>query len=104
MEASREEKLREKLTSELGVASWKGLLPDTLNKSLFYLSPDIDLVEVGMRVALDHLSEVKKLLETGFLTRPTVDQMKHWETEGSLFQFIIVEPFVFFQDYTEPVC
>ncbi len=100
---NREEKLREKLTGELGITTWRGLLPDTLNKSLFFVSSELDLIEIGIHVAMDHTAEVKKLLESDRLVRPGKEQMEHWDKEGSLFQFIIVEPFVFFQDYTEPV-
>jgi hypothetical protein len=99
MSTQREQHLREKLTGELGVATWKGLIPETLTKSLFFVSPDLDLVEMGVQVALDHTSEVNKWLENGHLTRPTPEQITAWETFGSLFQFIIVEPYVFFQEY-----
>jgi hypothetical protein len=99
MSIQREQLQREKLTRELGVATWKGLIPEMLTKSLFFVSPDLNLVEVGVQVALDHAGEVKKWLETGALTRPTPEQITAWETFGSLFQFIIVEPYVFFQVY-----
>jgi hypothetical protein len=99
MTTQREQQLREKLTGELGVSTWKGLLPDTLTKSLFLVSPDLNLVDVGVEVALDHTSEVKQWLDAGKLTRPTQEQISKWETFGSLFQFIIVAPFVFFQEY-----
>jgi hypothetical protein len=99
MSTQHEQQLREKLTGELGVATWKSLIPEMLTKSLFYVSSDLDLVEVGVQVALDHTSEVKKWLETGHLTRPTPEQITAWETFGSIFQFIIVEPYVFFQEY-----
>ena len=99
MSTQREQQLREKLEGELGVATWKGLIPEMLTKSLYYVSPDIDLIEVGVQVALDHTSEVKKWLETGALARPAPEQITAWETFGSLFQFIIVEPYVFFQEY-----
>jgi len=59
MSTQREHQLREKLEGELGVATWKGLIPEMLTKSLYYVSPDIDLVEVGVQVALDHTSEVR---------------------------------------------
>ena len=78
MSAQRERQLREKLTGELGVATWKGLIPEMLTKSLFYVSPDLDLVEVGVQVALDHTGEVKNWLETGALTRPTPEQITAW--------------------------
>jgi hypothetical protein len=94
-----EQKLRDKLTGELDVSSWKGLIPDMLSKSFFFVSKDLDLVEVGVQVALDRTSEVKHWLDSGLLKRPTEDQIRHWETFGSLFQFIIVEPYVFFQEY-----
>jgi hypothetical protein len=99
MTTQREQQLREKLTGELDVSSWKGLIPEMLSKSLFLVSKDLDLVDVGVQVALDHTNEVKQWLDSGLLKRPTKDQISHWETFGSLFQFIIVEPYVFFQEY-----
>ena len=38
-------------------------------------------------------------LDEGLLTRPTKEQIDEWESFGSLFRFIIVAPFVFFQEY-----
>lgn len=99
MPTQSEQQLRDKLTGELDVSSWKGLIPEMLSRSLFSVSKDLDLVEVGVRVALDCTSEVKQWLDSGLLKRPTKDQISHWETFGSLFQFIIVEPYVFFQEY-----
>ena len=99
MTMQREQQLREKLTGELDVSSWKGLIPEMLSKSLFLVSKELDLVEVGVQVALDYTSDVKQWLDSGLLKRPTKDQISHWETFGSLFQFIIVEPYVFFQEY-----
>jgi hypothetical protein len=99
MTTQREQKLREKLIGELDVSSWKGLIPEMLSKSLFCVSKDLDLVEVGVQVALDHTSQVKQWLDSGLLKHPTKDEISQWETFGSLFQFIIVEPYVFFQEY-----
>jgi len=100
MGTSREQRLREKLKEEIGVSSWKGLIPETLTKSLFLVSKGLDLVEVGVQVALDNTGEVKKWIEGGLLVRPTKEQIAAWESYGSLFRFIIVAPFVFFQEYT----
>ncbi len=102
MTVQREQHLREKFTSELGVATWRGLIPDVLSKSLFLVSSELDLVEVGVHVALDHTSEVRQWIESGALKRPATEQMKEWEKVGSLFQFIIVEPYVFFKEYNIP--
>ena len=102
MTTKREQHLREKLTGEIGVSSWKGLIPDMLTQSLFFVAPDLDLVEVGVQVALDHTGEIKKWLDAGRLTRPSKEQIDEWETFGSLFRFIIVAPFVFFQEYDVP--
>lgn len=102
MTTQTEQHLREKLASELGVSTWRGLLPDVLSKSLFHVSADLDLVEVGVHVALDHTGEVKQWLDSGALKRPSAEEMSQWEKEGSLFRFIVVEPYVFFQEYTVP--
>jgi len=102
MTAQREQQLREKFASEVGVSTWRGLIPDVLSRSLFLVSPELDLVEVGVHVALDHTSEVRQWLDSGALKRPETEQMKAWESGGSLFRFIIAEPYVFFQEYRVP--
>ena len=99
MESQRERQLREKLTEEVTVSTWKGLIPDMLTRSLFIVSPDLDLVEVGVAVALDRTPRIKEWIDDGRLARPTGEQITRWETTGSLFRFIIVQPFVFFQEY-----
>lgn len=99
MESQREKQLREKLTGEVTVSTWKGFIPDMLTRSLFIVSPDVDLVEVGVQVALDHTARVKEWIDSGKLSRPSKEQIEEWETMGSLFRFIIVAPFVFFQEY-----
>lgn len=104
MESQREKQLREKLSGEVNVSTWKGLIPDMLTRSLFIVSPEIDLVEVGVQVALDHTSRVREWIDAGKLARPTKEQIDEWETTGSLFRFIIVAPFVFFQEYEAVSC
>lgn len=104
MDTQRERNLREKLTAEVAVSTWKGLIPDLLSKALFMVSPGVDLVEVGVQVALDNTSQVKAWIESGDLARPTEEQIRVWEASGSLFRFIIVSPFVFFQEFQVPSC
>jgi hypothetical protein len=104
MESQREKLLREKLTGEVTVSTWKGLIPDMLTRSLFLVSPGLDLVEVGVQVALDHTDRVRQWIDAGTLARPTKEQISAWETFGSLFRFVIVQPFVFFQEYEAESC
>ena len=75
-----------------------------LTRSLFIVSPDLDLVEVGVQVALDHTDRVKAWIDSGRLTRPTKEQIEEGETTGTLFRFIIVAPFVFFPEYEAVSC
>jgi hypothetical protein len=102
METQRESQLREKLSSEMTVSTWKGLIPDLLSRALFIVSPGLDLVEVGVQVALDNTAMVKEWIDSGELARPTEDQIRAWQDTGSLFRFIIVSPFVFFQEFEPP--
>lgn len=104
MESQRENQLREKLTGEVTVSTWKGLIPDMLTRSLFMVTAELNLVDVGVQVALDHTDRVKEWIDTGRLARPTKEQIDAWETTGSLFRFIIVAPFVFFQEYEATSC
>ncbi len=104
MDTQRERQLREKLSSEVCVSTWKGLIPDLLSRALFIVAPDLDLVEVGVQVALDNTMLVNEWIASGSLSRPSREQIDEWETTGSLFRFIIVSPFVFFQVFESPTC
>lgn len=99
MTSQQEIQLRGKLTAEVTVSTWKGLIPDMLTRALFMVSADLDLVEVGVHVALDHAARVKEWIDAGKLARPVQGQIAEWENTGSLFRFIVVAPFVFFQEY-----
>lgn len=99
MDAHKETQIRDKLASEVSVSTWKGLMPDLLTRALIIVAPHLDLVEVGVQVALDNTDRVKEWIEAGSLARPTKEQISEWESTGSLFRFIIVAPFVFFQAF-----
>jgi hypothetical protein len=91
-----EQSLRKKLTSEVERVSWRPLLPHQERGHLWLLAEGLDLVDVGLAVALDRVQEVSEWIQTGRLRRPEPDEVKAWDLDpvAQHFEFLIVQPFV----------
>ena len=88
--------LRKKLMSEVDRVSWRPLAPHHERGVLWLLAMDLDLVEVGMAVAEDRVSDVSAWIQTGQLRRPTDGEVQAWfdDPVAQHFAFLIVQPFV----------
>ena len=87
--------LREKLQGEVGRVSWRSLVPHQQRGHLWLLE-DLDLVSVGLAVAMDQLETVSGWTQRGRLRRPTSGEVAAWEDDPTAqhFEFLIVQPFV----------
>ena len=96
--------LRKKLASEVDRVSWRPLSPHYERGVLWLLSPDLDLVEVGLAVAEDRVADVSVWIQTGKLRRPTEGEVQAWFDDpiAQHFAFLIVQPFVLVVEYKGP--
>ena len=91
-----EQSLRQKLLTEVERVSWRPLHPHHERGHLWLLSEGLDLVDVGLAVALDRVHEVSEWIQAGKLRRPEPEEVIAWDLEpvAQHFEFLIVQPFV----------
>ena len=91
------ENLREKLEKEVGPADWKVIGPHYNRGAVIIVSPELDLIDVAIKVAEDDVDLVQDWIKEEKLLRPTPDDAKEWEESGRELTSIVVSPFVLVQ-------
>ena len=84
------QQLVQKLSGEVGVVSWEALSPHAERGALFWVDQSLDLVEVGVSLALDDSSSVKAWHEAQLLLPAAALNPKQF----AAFRFLIIQPFV----------
>ncbi len=95
---SSEDSLYTKLSSDIDNTKWDLLAPHHERNAAFYITPDVELIAVAMAMARDESQYVKEWINQGKLLPPTQDQIKQWSEEGTDFKYIIIQPYVIFQN------
>ena len=86
----------ERLSQEVGEASWQLLKPHAERGGLFFVHSELDLVAVAAAVADDASETVAGWMEQQKLSCPTMAEIAmHAEDAERLWTFVIVQPFVF---------
>ena len=93
-----EESLKSKLEEQIQEARWDWLAPHHARGALVWVSMDLELAEVGFRMAENDAVAVQNWLSTGQLQRPLDFQTEAWADPAKRFLFLIVQPFVLFQE------
>lgn len=90
---------KDKLVLEIDVAKWEWLKPHNDRDSLFVVSRDLELAEVGARVAADDAATVQRWLASHLVTKPSAEQSTIWGKDPSIsFDMLIVSPFILIQE------
>ena len=91
-----ESDLKSKLESELDFTSWSALQDHHKREALFLVSQSIDLIEVGLAIAKDNVSQVKIWQQNDSLRRPKKNEVSDWEKSdhSNIFQFLVIRPYV----------
>ena len=82
--------LYQKLYSEVGVASWEALSPHAERGALFWVNQNLDLIEVGVSLALDDTSSVKAWHDAELLLPAALQAPQDF----AVYRFLIIQPFV----------
>ena len=93
------EELRSKLSTEIEETDWNALKKHNENETVFFVSSDLDLIDVSVAVATDKSHFVKVWLDSGQLARPTDEQVKYYDANEykKMCKFIIIQPYVLVQ-------
>jgi hypothetical protein len=90
---------KDKLSLEIDIAQWQWLEPHSQRDALFVVSRDLDLVEVGEKLAADDADTVQRWLASRLVQKPSSEQLASWGKESSRnFKMLIVSPFILIQE------
>jgi hypothetical protein len=73
--------LRNYLTDLVDLAAWSWLTDLAKQGKVLLLANNLDLVQVGLALAEDDISQVQLWLDDGWLHRPTEEQILAWDQE-----------------------
>ena len=90
------DEIKEKLESELEKARWMDLKEQLKREALIFVSPELDIIEVGVAMAVDSKDPVKNWLDSK-LMRVMKKEEESSFNDDSLHHMLIIDPFVIFQ-------
>ncbi|MBE9116448.1 DUF2288 domain-containing protein [Lusitaniella coriacea LEGE 07157] len=94
--------LREELAQSLDEAEWDWLMPHAKRDVVIVVSPDLNLLDVGVAIANDNATLVQSWIGTQQVHKPSADELNTWNQNPSKrFNTLIVQPFVVVQEWTE---
>lgn len=84
-------------------ARWLDLEPHALRDTVFLLSANVDILDVGEALAANDTARVQAWIQDEALRRPHTEELARWKEEpGKLFSTLIVHPFVLIQETDLP--
>lgn len=90
--------LRDELEKMVDEAEWDWLIPHAQRDAIVLVDPALDLVDVGVAFANDHVSTVQEWIVAGKIQKPSQQQLSDWGQERSRrFNALIVQPYVLIQ-------
>lgn len=91
--------LKATLEESLDQAEWHWIAPHVERQSVVIVAQDLNLVEVGLKIAEDDATSVQDWIKKDLLTRPSSTQIRAWEQNpGKRFATLIVQPYVLIQE------
>ncbi len=95
---AREQALRAELGRRAGPVRWSDLAAHSARRALFWVGPEVALVECAVAVALDRADVVALWIREGTLRRPSQAELDEWPAAGKEWLAVVVQPFVLMQE------
>ena len=93
----KDTELHDKINRETGRIKWSELDRHFASGSVVYVSQDLDLIEVALRIAHDDKESVNRWMRDGKVAKVSDAQAQSWlETDATLWASV-VSPFVLVQ-------
>lgn len=91
--------LRAELAESLDEAQWDWLIPHAKRDSVIVVSPELNLLDVGVAIASDNTTSVQHWISESLIAKPTSTQLNDWNLDRSKrFQALILQPYVLVQE------
>ena len=90
---------KEELALTVDEAEWEWLRAHLERGSVIVVSPELRLVEAGLKVAADDTATIQAWIDTQKLAKPSAKQIAAWDaSSGKKFLMLIVSPYVLVQE------
>ncbi len=90
--------LRTELAQTLDEAEWNWLSPHARRDSLILVSPELNLLDVGVAIAKDDTIVVQRWIAEALIQKPTPLQLSDWNQDPTKrFTALIVQPYILIQ-------
>ncbi|MCM2278938.1 MAG: DUF2288 domain-containing protein [Oligoflexia bacterium] len=97
--SDQRQEIIESLKQTMDEAQWQWLLPHLQRDALVLVKPELDLLDVAYRIAIDDRPAVQAWVESGKLAKPTPAQVREWERHpDKRFTVVVVQPYVLAQE------
>jgi hypothetical protein len=93
------ENLREQLAELLDEAELEWLKPHIQKDAVILVTPDLDLLDVGVAIASDNTQSVQHWIGEQLLVKPSPEILNKWNSNPSQkFQAMIIQPYVLIKE------
>jgi hypothetical protein len=87
--------IQEQLTQDLANVNWSDIAPHSKRDAVIVVHPALDMVQVGVAIAQDKVTQVQVWVEEQLLQKPTAAQLSDWNANPTQeFRTLIVQPYV----------
>lgn len=91
--------LRAELIESLDEAEWEWLIPHVQRDAVVVVATELDLLDVGVAIALDNTVSVQRWIGEQLLYKPSPAQLSDWNSDRTKrFNALIVQPYVLVQE------
>lgn len=91
--------LKAQLSEMMDQVEWGWLIPHVERHALVLVTPDLDLLEVGLAIANDNVTTVQRWISEQLIYKPSENQVESWnQTPDKFFLALIVQPYVLVQE------
>nr|WP_246560175.1 DUF2288 domain-containing protein [Geobacter grbiciae] len=85
---------------QVDVAEWNWLRAHLERGGLIVVAPELEIAEVGERIARDDTATVGAWIETGKLSKPSEGQIAAWDADkAARFSALIISPYVLMKEH-----
>ena len=93
--------LRARINGETGKIRWNELERHFARGNMIWVSGELDLVEVAVRITEDDKAAVEQWMRTGAIRRAEAEDAKSWQACNQLFWAVVTAPWLLVQEIDE---
>ena len=90
---------KEELALQVDTAEWNWLRAHLERGGLIVVAPELEIAEVGERIARDDTDSVAGWITTGKLSKPSEEQIAAWDADtAARFSTLIISPYILMKE------